>query len=319
MSVRCNLLQLGLLCLLAAPASTEALAESYPAGPVKFIAPMAAGGGSEPAMRIIINELGRMWGQQTVMVNQPGAGGAIAARTAAAATPDGHTLYLPIASTFTTLPAMQPNLPFKIDDFVPIGFAGEMPFGIAVSPGLAVSSLSELVALSKRQPGGFSVAMGIRGGATHLATELFRLRSGADLTSVFYPGAAQALGDVISGRVSALVDGSAITAPQLKLLATTGTARLASRPDVPTVSEALPGFAASGWFVMMAPPGTPASIVTKVSHDLHFVLAQSELKERLAALAVSSRPMSPSQLADFIRSEQQLWMPVIKQIGLATQ
>jgi tripartite-type tricarboxylate transporter receptor subunit TctC len=159
----------------------------------------------------------------------------------------------------------------------------------------------------------------LRGGATHLATELLRLRSGADLTVVFYPGAAQALGDVISGRVAALIDGSAITAAQLKLLATTGTTRLASRPEIATVSETLPGFAASGWFVMVAPPGTPASIATKVSEDLRAALAQPDVKEKLAALAISSRSMSPSELADFIRSEQQLWAPVIKQIGLASQ
>jgi tripartite-type tricarboxylate transporter receptor subunit TctC len=318
MNVRRSLLRLG-LCLLAASFSTEAPAQGYPSAPVKFITPMTAGGGTDPAMRIIINELGRMWGQQTILVNQPGAGGAIAARAAAAATPDGSTLFLPIASTFTALPATQPNLPFKVDDFVPIGFAGEVPFGIAVSPGLAVSSLSELVALSKRQPGGLNVAVALRGGATHLATELLRLRSGADLTVVFYPGAAQALGDVISGRVAALIDGSAITAAQLKLLATTGTTRLASRPEIATVSETLPGFAASGWFVMVAPPGTPASIATKVSEDLRAALTQPDVKEKLAALAISSRSMSPSGLADFIRSEQQLWAPVIKQIGLGSQ
>jgi tripartite-type tricarboxylate transporter receptor subunit TctC len=313
--------RLGVLCLFAASASmaSSAQGQTYPAGPVKFITPMPAGGGTDPAMRIVINELGRMWGQQTVLVNQPGAGGAIAARAAAAAAPDGHTLYLPIASTFTTLSATQPNLPFSFDDFVPIGFAGEVPFGIAVSPGLAASSLPELVALSKRQPGGLNVAVALRGGTTHLATELFRVRSGADLTVVFYPGAAQAMSDVISGRVSVLIDGSAITAPQLKLLATTSTTRLASRPEIATVSETLPGFAASGWFVLVAPPGTPAAIANKASDDLRVALAQPDVKEKLAALAVSTRSMSPQELQSFIRSEQKLWAPVIKQIGLATQ
>ena len=112
-------------------------------------------------------------------------------------------------------------------------------------------------------------------------------------------------------------DSTAITAPQLKLLATTGTTRLASRPEVPTVSETLPGFAASGWFVMVAPPGTPASIVSKVGDDLRVALTRPDVKEKLGALGVSSRAMSPSQLADFIRGEQQLWKPIIEQIGLA--
>jgi tripartite-type tricarboxylate transporter receptor subunit TctC len=312
-------LRVGLLCFViaVAPAGSAALAETFPTGPVKFITSLSAGSGTDPAMRIVIDQLGRMWGQQTVLVNQPGAGGAIATRAAAAAAPDGYTLYMAIASTFTVLPATQPSLP--VNEFVPIGFAGEVPFGIAISPGLPVSSLPELVALSKRQPGGLNVAVGNRGGITHLAAELFGARSGADMTIVFYPGAGQALGDVISGRVPVLIDGSAITAPQLKLLATTSTARLASRPDVPTAYETVPGFAASGWFVMVAPPGTPAPIVKKLSDDLRLALAQPDVKEKLAALAVSTRTMSPSELGAFIRSEQQLWQPVIKQIGLTAQ
>jgi tripartite-type tricarboxylate transporter receptor subunit TctC len=299
----------------SASIASPAEAQTFPSGPVKFITPMTAGGGTDPAMRIIINELGKMWGQQTVLVNQPGAGGALAVRAAAAAAPDGHTLYLPIASTFTSLPAAQPNLP--INDFIPVGFGGEVPFGIAVSPNLAVGSLPELLALSKRRPGGLDVATALRGGTTHLAIELLRMRSGADFTTVFYPGPAQALGDVISGRVPVLIDGSAISTPQIKLLATTSLARLPSRPEIPTVAETVPGFAASGWFVLVAPPGTPASIVQKVSDDLRVALAQPDVKQKLAALAVSSRSMSPAELADFIRSEQKLWKPIIEQIGLA--
>jgi Tripartite tricarboxylate transporter family receptor len=117
-------LQLGLLCLLATTASAglPAQAETYPAAPVKFITQLSAGSGTDPAMRIVIDQLGRMWGQQTVLINQPGAGGAIAARAAATAAPDGHTLYMAVASTFTVLPEVQTNLPFNVNDFVPIGF-----------------------------------------------------------------------------------------------------------------------------------------------------------------------------------------------------
>jgi len=318
MNLQRNFSRIAIVCLLAA-ICTSAQAQSYPAGPVKFITPMTAGGGTDPAMRIIVNELGRMWGQQTVLVNQPGATGAIAARAAAASAPDGYTLYLPIASTFTTLPVTQPHLPFNVDDFAPIGFAGEVPFGVAVSPALGVNSLAELIAVSKERPGGLNLAVFNRGGATHLAAELLRARSGAQLTMVFYPGVAQAMSDVISSRVHVFIDGAAISAPNLKLLATTSATRLASHPDVPTVSETLPDFAASGWFVLVAPPRTPASIANKVSTDLRTALAQPEVKEKFSALAVSSRPMTPQQLAEFIRSEQQLWHPMIKQIGLASQ
>jgi tripartite-type tricarboxylate transporter receptor subunit TctC len=312
---------LELLCLLATLVSivSSAQAQTYPAGPVKFITQLAAGSGTDPAMRIVTDRLGKMWGQQTVLVNQPGAGGALAARAVAAAAPDGHTLYMAIASTFTVLPVTQPNL--NVNDFVPIGFVGEVPIAVAVSPGFPVNSLSELISSSKQQPGTLNVAIGLRGGITHLTAELFRGRSGADLTTVFYPGSAQAIGDVISGRVPILIDGLAgpIAGGQLKLLAIASTARMASRPEVPTVSETVPGFAASGWFVLVGPPGTPASIVEKVSDDLRAVLAQPDVKEKFDALSLSTRSMSPQELDQFIRREQELWKPVINQIGLTAQ
>ena len=151
-----------------------------------------------------------------------------------------------------------------------------------------------------------------------MASELFRDRSGAHLTAVFYPGAAQAMSDVITGRVPVLVDGLAgpLAAGQLKLLAIASPARLASRPGVPTVSETVPGFTSTGWFVLVAPPGTPAPIVKKIGDDLRTALAQPDVKERFDALALSTRSMSPQELEGFISSEQQLWKPVIKQIGL---
>ena len=317
------LFQIGLVCLLITPMPVgfSAHAQDYPAGPVKFITQLAAGGGTDPAMRIVIDHLGRMWGQQTTLINQPGAGGAIAARAASAATPDGYTLYMAIASTFISLPEIQPNLPFNVNDFVPIGFVGEVPMAVAVSPTLPVNSLAELIAYSRTQPGGLSVAIPNRGGIPHLATELFRERAGAELTYVFYPGSAQAMSDVISGRVQMIIEGLAgpLAGGQVKLLAVASPTRLASRPDLATVSETVPGFAASGWFVLVAPSGTPSSIVQKVSVDLREVLARPDVKQKFDELSLSTRPMSSQELGDFIRSERQLWKPVIKQIGLAMQ
>ena len=154
-----------------------------------------------------------------------------------------------------------------------------------------------------------------------LATELFRSRSGGNFTEVFYPGAAQAMSDVISGRVPVVIDGLAgpVGGGQLRLLAIASPARLGLHPGVPTVSETLPGFAASGWFALVAPPGIPSAIVNKVSNDLRAVLALEDVKQKLDALSVSTRAMSPQELSEFISSERQLWMPVIKRIGVAMQ
>jgi tripartite-type tricarboxylate transporter receptor subunit TctC len=317
------LFKVGLVCLFATsiPTRSSAQAENYPAAPVKFITQLAAGGGTDPAMRIVIDHLGKMWGQQTMLVNQPGAGGAIAARAAATAAPDGYTLYMAIASTFISLPEIQPNLPFNVNEFVPIGFVGEVPMAIAIAPTLPVNSLPELIASSKTQQGGLNLAIPNRGGIPHLAAELFRERSGAQLTYVYYPGSPQAISDVISGRVPSIIEGLAgpLAGGQLKLLAIASLARLESRPDVPTVSETVPGFAASGWFVLVAPPGTPSAIVRKVSDDLRVVLARADVKQKFDQLNLSTRSMSSQDLGDFIRSERQLWKPVIKQIGLAMQ
>src|SRR5262249_19886504 len=138
----------------------------------------------------------------------------------ASAAPDGRTLYMAIASTFTALPQSQPDVPFKVTEFVPTGFVGEVPMAIATVPALPVNSLPELIAYSKGQSGGLNVAI-TRGGVPHMSTELFCRRSGADLTYVFYPGSSQAMSDVISGRVAIIVDGlgGPIAAGQLKLLA----------------------------------------------------------------------------------------------------
>ena len=316
-------LRIGLLCLVAAsePAGSSAWAQAYPTSPVRFITSIAAGSGTDPAMRVVVEQLGRMWGQQTTLVNQPGAGGALATRAAYTAAPDGHTLFMAIASTFAVRPQLQPNLPVNVDEFVPIGFVGEVPMAIAVTPSLPVSSLPELIAYSKSQPGGLNVAMPFRGGIPHMATELFRDRSGANLTYVFYPGASQAVSDVLSGRVPILIEGlgGPLSTGQFKLLAVASTERLASRPDLPTVSETIPGYAASGWFALVAPPGTPDVIVRRVSDDLRAVLARPDIRQKFQDFSLSTRTMSPQQLADFIGSERKLWTPVIKQMGLATQ
>lgn len=288
MTAHRQLLRTGLCCLLAITSGGPAAqAQTYPTGPVKFITQLSAGSGTDPAMRVVIEQLGRIWKRQTVLINQPGAGGALAVRAVRSAAPDGHTLYMAIASTFTVLPITQPNLSLDVNEFVPIGFVGEVPIAIATSASLPVGSLGDLIELSKRRPGGLNVAVGTRGGVTHLTTELLRSRSGADLTTVIYPGAAQATADVVSGRVPILIDGLAgpITGPQFKLLGIASSERQPSHPGVPTVSETVPGFAATGWFVLVAPAGTPAA----------------------------------KELSAFIAAERTLWRPVVMQLGLATQ
>jgi tripartite-type tricarboxylate transporter receptor subunit TctC len=322
MRAHCNGLRFG-LCLFAAltPIAASAQTPAMPAGPVKFITPMAAGVGTDPVMRIVVDRLGKMWERQTELINQPGGGGAIAVRAAADAAPDGRTLLLAIASTFTVLPTTRPDLVATLNSLVPIGFVGEVPMGIAVSPRLPATTLTDLVAVSKKQSAGLDVAVEFRGSMPDLATQLLRDRTGANLNSVYYVAGGPAMSDVASGRVPIMVQGlsSPIAGGQLKLIAISSSARLPTYPDVPTASETVPGFAASGWFVLVAPPGTPGAIADKMNNDLRTVLAQPDVSEKFDALNVLARSLSRQQLGTFIRDEQQLWSPVAKQLGLATQ
>ncbi len=299
---------------------STARAADYPAGPVKIIVAQAAGGSLDVILRIAAGELSKTWGQQVVVLNLPAGGtGAIAARTAASAVPDGYTLFMAGASLFTILPEIQTNLPFNVDDFVPIAMTGEQPMAIVVSPSLGVDTLPELIALSKRQSDGLNCAVGTRNSFAHFTGEMLRKHSGANLNFIYYPGTAQSLNDVIAGRVPMLVNilpgmAGAVASGQVKLLSVTSPARLRSYPNVPTTSEAIAGFVVSGWTVLVASSGTPAAIVQRVNADLSAAQAQPAFQERLEKLGTYARPMSPQEVTNFIRGERDIWRPLVREV-----
>jgi tripartite-type tricarboxylate transporter receptor subunit TctC len=306
------------ILVLSAPVA-RAQVDTFPAGPVKIVTQQGPGGATIGAMRLVADRLEKRWGRPVPFVTQPGAGGAIAAKTVAEAAPDGHTLFMALASAFVVLPETQNSLSFDIGQFTPIGFVGEVPMGIAVSPDLPVNSLQELIALSKQSPGGLNVAAAFRGSLPDLTTELFRARSGAVITAIHYPGSAQAMTDIMSGRVPVLVEGlgGPLASGQVKLLAIASPQRLRSRPQIPTVAETLPGFAASGWYVLVAPPHTPAALATRINADLRAVLAEPDVAQQFAELNTTTRDYTPEQTADFIRAEQRLWTPVVQRLKLS--
>jgi tripartite-type tricarboxylate transporter receptor subunit TctC len=273
------------------------------------------------AMQVVADELGKLWHERVLLVNRPGAGGAIAARDVASSQPDGQTLFLALASAFLVLPTTQPDLASTMASMMPVGFVGEVPMGIATSPTLPVRTLTELVELSKKSSAGLDVAVAFKGGLPELTTELFRTRSGGRFTAIHYPGSAQAISDVMSGRVPVIVEGigGPVAGGQLRLLAIASRKRLASHPDIPTVSETIPGFAASGWFVLVAPPKTPLSIAEQINHDLSLVLSSPETMARFEATGTSTRPMSVSELQAFMSEEKSLWAPIVKQLDAPHQ
>lgn len=305
-------------------AASVTWAEEFPSRPVKIIVQTAAGSSLDVMARLVAEPLSQKWGQQAIIINQPGAGGLIAARATAASPPDGYTLFLAGGSVFVVLSEVQRNLAFDVNEFVPIGFVAEQPYTLLASNTLRVNSVTELVALSKKQPGGLNSVAGTRGGLQHMTLEWFRKRSGANLNMIHYPGPAQAMNDVIAGRVPVMMQTIApvagiVAAGEVNLLAIASAERLPTYANTPTVSETIPGFTSSGWSILVAPQGTPAAIVEKINADLRLALARPEVVKKLEELGNYTRPMSPQELADFVRSERELWRPIVTQIGISPQ
>jgi tripartite-type tricarboxylate transporter receptor subunit TctC len=224
-------------------------------------------------------------------------------------------------SVFVVLPELQHNLPFDVNEFVLIGFIAEQPYALLASNKLGVNSVAELIALSKQKPGGLDSVAGTRGGLQHLTVEWFRSRSGAVLNMIHYPGPAQALNDVISGRVPVMMQtilpiAGVVASGEINLLAIASAARLPNYPDTPTISETIAGFTSSGWSILVAPRGTPAAVVQKINGDLRMSLAQPALIRKFEEMGDYTRPMTPSELSSFVRSERELWGPIVRQIGI---
>jgi len=301
-----------------------AQAESFPSRPVKIIVQTAAGSSLDVMARLVTEQLGQIWGQQPIVVNQAGAGGLLAARATAAAAPDGYTLFMAGGSVFVVLPEVQHNLAFDVNEFVPIGFIAEQPYTLLASNKLGVNSVVELIALSKQHPGGLDSVAGTRGGLQHLTVEWFRNRSGANLNMIHYPGPAQALNDVITGRVPVMMQtilpiAGVVASGEIKLLAIASAVRLPNYPDTPTISETIAGFTSSGWSILVAPRGTSAAVAQKINDDLRTALARPVLIRKFEEIGSYTRPMTPTELSEFVRSERELWGPIVRQIGIAVQ
>jgi tripartite-type tricarboxylate transporter receptor subunit TctC len=311
-----------LLLALLDNAASAAQAQDYPTRPVRIISDSAPGSAIDATLRIIADGLSRVWGQQAVLINQPGAGGALAARAAAAATPDGYTLFMPALSTFVAPPGAAANLPLEVPrDFAPIGYLGGSPMFVTAAPRLGVKTLPELIALARERPGELAYGTNGPGRLTHLTGELLQSRTGIKLLMVPYAGGtAQVLNDVMGGRIPLLFEAysgiaGAIEAGTVRPLAVASTKRLADFPDLPTVAETIPGFEAGGWQVLVAPAGTPEAIIQKANADLIKAIADPETRSRLARLGREERAMSPAQTLAFIRSEQAKWAPIQQQIA----
>lgn len=327
MRTPCYRFTIALVCLLAAgmAGNVRAQVESYPSRPVRIVVDSAAGSANDATARILADKLGKIWNQQVLTLNQPGAGGGISARVAAASPADGYTLYLPATSPFLALPGapgVAPNLPIELPrDFASISFVLQQPLFIGASHKSGIASLPQLIALAKERPGQISYAATGRGRLTHLTMELFQARAGVKLQLVPYAGGpAQAMSDVVSGRVELVLDAyaglaAALKGDAIKGLAATSLERLPGLENLPTVAETLPRFFVGAWNVMLAPTGTPDAIVRKVNADIRMALEDPEVNAKFAANGAFVRHMTPEDVTAFVQSEQKTWRPILQQIA----
>jgi tripartite-type tricarboxylate transporter receptor subunit TctC len=305
----------------AAPASAQT--QGYPNAPVKLVVTTGAGGAPDVIARIVAEAMSKHWKQQVFVTNHPGAAGSIGMKVAGSSPADGYTLLHALSSSFVALPEIAKSYPYDlVRDFVSIGFICEQPMAVAVPATLGVNTLGEFIDYVKKNPGKVNVAVLSRGGIPHLLAEWIKREARLDYSSINYPGTPAGLSDTLGGRTQAIIDGlpslaGAISGGQLKLIAVGSQKRLPNFPNTPTVSETLPAIKrALGWFAWMAPPGTPPEIAAKVSADLRVVLGQPEIREKFQTIASYTQPMDPKELLAYIREEQELWKPVIEQIGM---
>lgn len=315
---------LSFVLVVLAIAGHRAQAQSYPAGPVKVISDSAPGSAPDIILRVIAVRLSQTWGERVVVMNQPGAGGSIAAQTAARAEPDGSTLFMAVSSAFVTMKGEAPNIPIDVPrDFAPISLIGEQPMFITIASQTGIKTLPALIEAAKQRPGEISYAVSGLGRQSHLTGEMLQRRTGIKLLMVPYSGGpTQALGDLMGGRVQMLIEGgTALLGPMqsgaLQALAVGSQTRLAEFPDLPTAAETIPNFRSAGWLAMMAPRGTPETIVRKVGEDLSTVLSNPEVRTKLAVVGSYARPMSPQDTTQFILTEQRTWGPLLEELSRA--
>ena len=311
-----------LAALLALGASAAMAQDAYPTKPVTVIIPAAAGNSPDVATRFITDRLSTMWKQQVIVLNKPGAGGLIAAQAAAGVTPDGYTLYMTQASSWTVLPVQQGDkMPVDLfKAFVPISLIGDQPIGVAVNPGTGVNTVPELIAKIKATPGGMLFGATNRGSQSHLTGELFKRRANVPLDFVHAQGVSHTITDVAAGRIPIVFEGiaglsSASQSGLIKVIGIAAEQRLPNYPDLPTIAETIPGFRSAGWIMLMAPAGTPDAIVQKINADLKTILAEPDLIEKFGKIGTYPHYTTPAEGTAFLKKETETWWPLVREVG----
>jgi tripartite-type tricarboxylate transporter receptor subunit TctC len=301
--------------LLAVPASS-----AYPERPVRIVVPFPAGGAADLLARRMAVKMAEAWKQPVVVENKPGAAAALGAELVARSAPDGYTLLLGTSSSHSVGPAFQRLSYDPIRDFAPVTQVTQSPLAIALHPAVPVDSVKELVDYARAHPGRLNFASWGNGSASHLAAELFKSMARIDIVHVPYKGSPPALTDLMAGQVQLTFDNLSSLLPhvrsgKLKVIAVTTETRVPQAPEVPTVAETLPGYAAVGWFGLFAPAGTPGEIVAQANAQAVRALKAPEVEKALSDMGMQVVADSPGRFAETVRSELEKWSAVVKSSG----
>jgi tripartite-type tricarboxylate transporter receptor subunit TctC len=313
----------GLLLALACCASTDALAQAYPAKPVRLVLPFPPGGGTDVVGRLLAQKLGQALGQQLIVDNRAGAGGRIGTDLVAKSPPDGYTLLLATSSVMGTGPALYKKLPFDMPkDFAPVSLVAYTAYVLVTHPSVPAKSVKELVALAKSKPGRLTYASSGAGGAAHLSGELFSSMAGVKMIHVAYKGSSPGMFSVVSGETDLMFNNALPALPQvrngrLRALGVTTPQRSAVLPEVPTIAESgLKGFEVQQNYGVLAPAGTPREIVTRLNQEIGKVMRTEDAKSKLLADGSEAKVSTPEELEKMIVAEIAKWSKVIKQAGI---
>ncbi len=311
-----------ILACAAVAVATRAAAQTYPAKPIRVIVPFAAGGPTDILARAIGQKLTESWSEPVVVDNRGGASGNIGAEAVAKAAPDGYTLLLASAGILTINPSLYSHLPFDVQrDFSPITLAASITNVLVVHPSLPVKSVKDLIRFAAARPGQLMYASAGSGSASHLAMELFKEMAHVEIVHVPYKGATPGVADLLGGHVHRMLIGLPAALPQVRAhkltaLGVSSLRRSPVAPDLPTIAESgLPGFDVVNWLGLLAPAGTPRTILVRLDDEIRKILRQPGTRERLIEQGFDPIGSTPDEFAAYMEAETAKWARVVKRAG----
>ncbi len=308
----------------ALPFAVRAQEANYPANPIHLIVPSAAGATTDALARIVGERFQRKWGQPVVVEDRAGAAGNIGAEYAFKANPDGYTLLFSYPAPLVVNKSLYSRLSFDPDQFVPVSLAGSAPLVLAVNMKVPATTVQQLIAFAKANPGKLNYASQGSGTTGHLGAELFNSLVGVRTTHVPYKGSAPAITDLLAGQVDMFFVElptvlQLIAGGKLRALAVGSEKRSGFLPDVPAMSEVVPGFVALTWFGLVAPPKTPAAIANKLSAALVEAMHDPEVSKKMQSMSLDAIGNTPAEMAQFLKEERERWGKVIQAAGVKGQ